>query len=228
MPEKDLAQDKEREAILAEKAISDFASRLSCFKCQRCSLASADRKQVVVYRGNPRAKIVMLGEAPGKWEDVKGLPFVGPAGELTDKIFASVGIDTRRHLYIGNVVKCRPRLPPGSGKENRPPRVSELLACRPYFLREIQLLDPKIVIACGLPAARSAFGLEGNMKDLSGKFLTVDEEPMKGRTLMVIYHPAAVLHVSRDPAKEKEYKQALWNSMKMLRKAADDMQIDLT
>ncbi|MFM7436555.1 MAG: uracil-DNA glycosylase, partial [Vulcanococcus sp.] len=117
---------------------------LACAACHRCGLA-AGRQRVVVSRGNPRARLLVIGEAPGAQEDAQGQPFVGRSGQLLDRLLAAAGIDVATEAYICNVVKCRP---PG----NRKPTAAELAACRPWLEQQIALVDPPLVLLVGATA----------------------------------------------------------------------------
>ncbi|NET52930.1 MAG: uracil-DNA glycosylase, partial [Merismopedia sp. SIO2A8] len=115
-----------------------------CQSCQRCELG-ATRLNAVVGRGNIKAPIVVIGEGPGQNEDETGLPFVGKAGQLLEKILAAVKLDSEKDVYICNIVKCRP---PG----NRVPTTEEIAACKPYLLEQIRLVNPKIILLTGATA----------------------------------------------------------------------------
>jgi len=206
-------EDKLYKNILSSNDIKGFSDRLKNFNCTRCELYSGC-KQKVLYRGNPNADIMLIGEAPGLEEDRLGIPFVGPAGKLTNKIFESIGLDTEKDMYISNVVKCRPTAKPGTGRQNNTPNKEDHRdKCKPYVMREIELVDPKVIIACGLTAAKSVFNFmeKTMMKHVSGKFFnnyTIDE--LKNRELFIIYHPAALL-------RNQELKRTMWKHIKILR-----------
>ena len=121
-----------------------------CQACQRCKLA-ATRRHAAVYRGSPRARLLLIGEGPGEQEDRQGKPFVGPAGQLLDRILASVALDPAADVFITNVVKCRP---PG----NRVPEPDEIAACRPFLLEQLRLVDPALVVFVGGTAFKGCTG----------------------------------------------------------------------
>ncbi len=156
-----------------------------CLVCQRCQLA-AGRTHVVVGRGNPKAKILIIGEGPGEQEDLQGLPFVGKSGQLLDKILASVGLDPERDTYICNAVKCRP-------PNNRVPTPEEIEACRPYLLEQIRLVDPAIILLTGATSVRSLLGEKRGITKIRGEWIQ-----WQGRWCMPIFHPAYLL---RNPAR---------------------------
>ncbi|MEN9229473.1 MAG: uracil-DNA glycosylase [Thermostichus sp. DG02_5_bins_236] len=162
-----------------------------CLACQRCELA-ASRTHVVVQRGNPQAKILIIGEGPGENEDLQGLPFVGKSGQLLDKILASVGLDPERDTYICNVVKCRP-------PNNRVPTAEEMDACRPYLLEQIRLVDPAIILLTGATSVRSILGDKRGITKIRGEWIQ-----WQGRWCMPIFHPAYLLrNQARTPGSPK-------------------------
>src|SRR3990167_574867 len=132
--------------------------------CDLCPLGSQrELNGPVVFRGNPSSHRMIIGEAPGKIEDTEGRPFVGPAGVKLDEILRCAGIDTNRDFYIGNIIKCRPIAPSNSGKENLTPTVEHVNACRPFIVREIELVQPDIIVLQGLSAVRALLGLTARM-----------------------------------------------------------------
>ncbi|XFA73238.1 uracil-DNA glycosylase [Thermosynechococcaceae cyanobacterium Okahandja] len=162
-----------------------------CQVCQRCGLA-ATRTHVVVSRGNPRATLMIIGEGPGQAEDEQGRPFVGKAGQLLDKILASVNLDSEQDAYICNIVKCRP---PG----NRVPEPAEAAACLPYLLEQIRLVDPKIILLAGATAVRGLLQESQGITKIRGQWFE-----WQGRWCMPIFHPAYLLrNSSREPGSPK-------------------------
>lgn len=153
---------------------------LACAACHRCGLA-AGRQRVVVSRGNPRARLLVIGEAPGAQEDAQGQPFVGRSGQLLDRLLAAAGIDVATEAYICNVVKCRP---PG----NRKPTAAELAACRPWLEQQIALVDPPLVLLVGATALQGVLGIRGGITGLRGQW-----RPWGERWLMPILHPSYLL-----------------------------------
>jgi uracil-DNA glycosylase len=154
--------------------------------CQRCKLAPG-RKHIVFGQGNPRAELVFVGEGPGADEDEQGLPFVGRAGQLLNRLLEGVGI-RRQDVYICNVVKCRP---PG----NRTPERDEVEACSPFLFRQIEAIQPRLVCCLGAPAVRTVLGLKDGILKLRGRFYDFGS----ARALATV-HPAYVL---RNPREEK-------------------------
>lgn len=176
-----------------ERAISD---------CTRCPLGHT-RTQFVFGVGNPQARIVFVGEAPGHDEDIKGIPFVGRAGQLLDQMLAAVGLD-RRMVYICNVLKCRP-------PNNRDPEPAEVATCKPYLLTQLSLISPAIIVCLGRHAAATLLGVEAPMKDLRGRVL-----PWQDMQVLVTYHPAYYLRNASQ--------QVMGNQdFRLLRKLYDEM-----
>lgn len=152
--------------------------------CTRCKLAGLGRRQVVVARGDPTAKLIFIGEAPGAEEDKQGLPFVGRSGQLLDRLAKEeIGLD-RDQFYVINTLKCRP-------PANRDPEPDELAACRPYLERQLDLARPQVVVTLGNFASRHFLATTEGITKLRGR-----SYPYPGRpdvTLIPTYHPAAVL-----------------------------------
>ncbi len=157
-------------------------------------------RQAVISRGNPEADIMVIGEAPGRDEDIQGKPFVGRSGQLLDKIFASIGLNEDT-LYITNVVYWRP---PG----NRNPTPEELVKCLPFTQKQIELIDPKIIILVGGVSFNALTGKSGIMKN-RGQWISLSANDREIPTLPV-YHPAFLL---RQPALKKD----AWRDMLSLR-----------
>jgi DNA polymerase len=154
--------------------------------CQRCKLA-AGRRNIVFGQGNPKAELVFVGEGPGADEDEQGLPFVGRAGQLLNRMLQFVGIK-REDVYICNVVKCRP---PG----NRTPEPDEIASCSPFLFRQIEAISPRLVCCLGAPAVKTVLGLKEGILKIRGKFHAF------GRCkALATVHPAYVL---RNPREEK-------------------------
>jgi uracil-DNA glycosylase len=164
--------------------------------CQDCPLG-AGRTRMVFGEGNPKARLMLVGEGPGKEEDRQGRPFVGAAGKLLDKILASVGF-TRPEVYIANVVKCRP-------PANRTPKAEECAACMPKLKEQIRLIKPQIIVILGATALRAFAGPEARITRERGTW-----QDYMGAKVMPTFHPAALL---RDPKKKKP----VWEDMKAIR-----------
>jgi DNA polymerase len=194
--------DQERNAILAAPTNAEFAERLRAYNCRRCELADS-RAHIVVDRGNPQAPLLVISERPGENEDATGLAFVGRAGEMLDKILASIGLDSNRDALIVNVAKCKPAI-------DRSPTSAEAEACLPYLERQIELVRPRVVLLLGAVALKWIDPARGEftMEEEAGHFFTLKRYP--GIQFMVLYHPAFLL---RDPSK----KRIMWEHMKLLR-----------
>ncbi len=154
--------------------------------CHRCGLA-AGRKTIVFGQGNPHAKLVFIGEGPGADEDEQGLPFVGRAGQLLNRMLPLIGVK-REDVYICNIVKCRP---PG----NRTPERDEIETCSPFLFRQIEAIQPRLVCCLGAPAVRTVLGLKEGITKIRGQFFDYGS----AKALATV-HPAYVL---RNPREEK-------------------------
>lgn len=158
---------------------------LACADCRRCGLAEG-RQQVVVARGNPEARLMMIGEAPGAQEDAEGLPFVGRSGRLLDQLLAAAGLDPAADVYICNGVKCRP-------PNNRKPTAGEMAACRPWLEQQIAVVDPPLVVLLGATALEAVLGIRGGITQRRGQWLSSPVEWLRGRRLMPVLHPSYLL-----------------------------------
>ncbi len=180
----------------------------ACRECRRCGLADG-RQTVVVSRGDPAARLMVIGEGPGAQEDASGRPFVGRAGQLLDQMLASVGIDSERDAYIANVVKCRP-------PDNRRPTPEEIAACRPWLLQQIALVDPPVILLAGATALEGVLGVKGGITRLRGQWRAGEGEGLEGRWLLPIFHPSYLL---RNPSREKDSpKWQTWQDLKEVRR----------
>lgn len=159
--------------------------------CTACGLCRT-RKRAVPGVGDPRARWLFVGEAPGAEEDARGEPFVGQAGRLLDNMLAALGLSRREGVYIANVLKCRP---PG----NRAPEPAEAEACRPYLERQVALVQPALIVALGKSAATLLLGSEATIASLRGRV-----HRYRGIPLVVTYHPAYLLRNLTDKAKAWE------------------------
>jgi len=156
-----------------------------CRQCRHCPLAEA-RTQVVIARGNPSARLLLIGEAPGADEDRLGLPFVGRSGQLLDRLLADAGLDPERDLYIVNAIKCRP-------PQNRRPTPAELAACMPWLERQVALVDPALILLVGATALQAVLGVKGGITRLRGQWRPGEGPLLAGRTLMPLLHPSYLL-----------------------------------
>ena len=177
----------------------------ACLSCKKCRLWET-RTNVVIGDGNRNADIMLIGEGPGQQEDLSGVPFVGPAGQLLDKILAAVGLD-RSKVYIANIVKCRP---PG----NRDPHEDEQQACLNYLRYQLMLVRPKIIVCLGRIAAEAIIDKDFKITREHGTWYE-----RKGYWITATYHPSALL---RDETK----KRPAWEDFKAIRAKLDGLEKD--
>lgn len=182
--------------ILAETKDTIEAIRADIGECTRCPLF-AGRTQIVHTTGNFKADLMFVGEAPGADEDAQGFPFVGRAGQLLTKIIEGIGYK-REDVAIGNINRCRP---PG----NRAPTIEEAHTCRPFLLREINVIRPKVIVVLGNTALHNLLDTKVGITKMRGAF-----QDYFGVKVMPTFHPAYLL---RDPNKKRE----VWEDMKMVR-----------
>jgi DNA polymerase len=167
------------------------ALRESVATCQACQLCRT-RKQAVFGVGDTAADWLFIGEGPGAEEDEQGEPFVGQAGKLLDAMLVAIDLRRGENVYIANVVKCRP-------PNNRTPEPEEAVACWPYLQRQIALLQPKLIVALGRPAAQILLGAEIKIAAARGRLFRYGEIPV-----VVTYHPAYLLRTLPEKAKAWE------------------------
>ena len=194
--------------------MDDFSSKLDevkakCLNCQKCALGKT-RTNIVFSAGVPNNKLMLIGEAPGYYEDQKGEPFVGKAGQLLDKIFASVGLSREKDVYICNTIKCRP-------PENRDPLPEEKAACREYLDAQLEILQPRIILLCGRVAVSSMLNTNQGITKLRGKWF---EGPNFSK-MMPIFHPSYLL---RNDSREKgSPKWLMWQDIQEIKKVYDQL-----
>lgn len=194
------AQPADLQALAREAAV-----------CLKCVLGNT-RTHSVFSDGNPNAKIMLIGEGPGQQEDETGIPFVGRAGQLLTQILASVGIDRKQDIYICNVVKCRP-------PQNRKPEPSEMDACFPYLLGQIQTVQPKIILLAGATAVQDILKTKQGITKIRGQWF----DTPYGAKAMPIFHPSYLL---RNPSKQPGSPKALmWQDMKAVKQELDRLGI---
>ncbi|MCB1167688.1 MAG: uracil-DNA glycosylase [Leptospiraceae bacterium] len=175
-------------------------------QCRRCRLCET-RKTVVFGEGNPSARIMFIGEGPGKTEDETGRPFVGRAGELLTRIIEN-GMGLRRSdVYIANVVKCRPTLEQ-KGIRDRPPDPEETAACSPFLIRQIELISPEVIVTLGNPSTRFLLQTALGITKLRGKWAD-----FRGIPLMPTYHPSYVL---RNGGEKSPLRRDVWQDIQMV------------
>lgn len=162
--------------------------------CSKCPLAKT-RNNVVFGNGNPNAEIMLIAEAPGFYEDKSGIVFQGKSGELLDKILAASGFNRDEHIFISNIVKCRP-------PNNREPNSNEKTACIPYLYRQIELIDPKIIILLGATALKGLIDPNARITQIRGQWID-----WQNRLVMPTYHPSALL-------RNQNLKRPVWDDFK--------------
>jgi DNA polymerase len=188
-----------RDARLARLAVigTEVAS------CTKCDL-SATRTNTVYFRGNPEAALCFIGEAPGADEDAQGLPFVGRAGQLLDKMISAMGLVPERDVYVCNIIKCRP-------PDNRKPTPEETATCIPYLHEQLALVRPKVIVALGNTAASALLDTKLGISKLRGQW-----KLYKGTTLvMPTYHPSYLL---RPSPQQVEAKKQAWEDLQAVMK----------
>jgi uracil-DNA glycosylase len=170
--------------------------------CVKCPHLARSRTQTVFGVGNPDAKLMFIGEAPGADEDAQGEPFVGRAGQLLTKIIKAMGF-AREDVYIANILKCRPDVAPGSFG-NRVPTPVEMQTCRPYLVEQIEVIQPQVIVALGAVAVEGLLGMRGTMRELRGRWHSYNQTP-----LMITYHPAYLLRNQSPSEKRKVWEDML-------------------
>ena len=184
-----------------------------CLTCEKCGLCKT-RTNIVFSGGVPNSKLMLIGEAPGYYEDQKGEPFVGKAGQLLDKIFESVGLSREKDVYICNTIKCRP-------PENRDPLPEEKEACREYLDAQIEILKPRIILLCGRVAVNSILGTTQGITKIRGKWFN-GSEIVHGAKLMSIFHPSYLL---RNDTREKGGpKWLMWQDIQEIKRVYDSLE----
>jgi DNA polymerase len=179
------------------------ALALEVSTCTHCAL-SATRTQTVFSRGNPDAALCFVGEAPGADEDEQGLPFVGRAGQLLDRMIAAMGLSPEKDVYVCNILKCRP---PG----NRRPEPDEMATCIPYLHEQLALIEPRVVVALGNTAVGALLDTKMGITKVRGQW-----KLYRGRTLvMPTYHPSYLL---RPSPQQGEAKRQAWEDLQLVMK----------
>ena len=170
--------------------------------CKKCEHLACSRTQTVFGVGNPSADLMFIGEAPGADEDRQGEPFVGRAGQLLTRILKAMNFE-REDVYIANILKCRPDMPPSSFG-NRPPTPTEMQTCRPYLVEQIEIIQPSVLVALGAVAVEGLLGTRATMRELRGRWHTYNSIP-----LMITYHPAYLLRNQAPSEKRKVWEDML-------------------
>lgn len=176
----------------------------ACAACRRCGLCET-RRNVVIGDGARESRILLIGEGPGEQEDLQGSAFVGPAGQLLDRMLACIGLD-RGQVYIANVVKCRP-------PRNRDPLPEEQAACLPYLRAQVRLIRPQVIVCLGRVAAQAVIRPDFRITREHGQWVE-----RKGYWLTATYHPSALL---RDPSKKRD----AYEDLKKLRSKLEELGI---
>ncbi|HEY8160195.1 MAG TPA: uracil-DNA glycosylase [Methylobacter sp.] len=188
------APDAIAENALSEPVDSWEALQAEVAPCTKCALCKT-RTQTVFGSGNKNADWMIIGEGPGQNEDQQGLPFVGKAGQLLTEMLRAIGLD-REEVFIANIVKCRP-------PANRDPQPIEIETCKPYLLRQIALIKPKIIVVLGRIAAQALLNTDQPIGSLRGKSHALNDTPV-----VVVYHPAYLLRSLLD-------KRKAWEDLKL-------------
>jgi uracil-DNA glycosylase family 4 len=186
----------------AEKAARMDAVRARALPCTLCPHLAASRTQVVFGVGSIDAELMFIGEAPGADEDLQGEPFVGKAGQLLTKIIETMGY-RRSDVFIANVLKCRPDMPPGK-TGNRKPTPEEMATCLPYLREQIEIVQPRVMVALGAVALEGLLGKTGSVTEMRGKW-----QDFHGTPLMPTYHPAYLLRNQALTEKRKVWEDML-------------------
>ncbi len=162
--------------------------------CKNCPLHQT-RNNAVFGNGNPKADIMLIAEAPGFYEDKSGIVFQGKSGELLDKIFAACGFNREEHMFISNIVKCRP-------PNNREPNDTEKTACLPYLYSQIEIIDPQIIILLGATALKGLIDPNARITQVRGQWID-----WENRQVIPTYHPSALL-------RNQNLKRLVWTDFK--------------
>ena len=189
----EINSDDKRSIVMQSELNSYLDSIKDCLKCP----LGKSRKNIVLGSGNPNASIVFVGEAPGKEEDLQGLPFVGRSGKLLDKMLKAINL-SRNDVYILNVLKCRP-------PNNRDPLPSEIEECEPYLKKQLELIKPKLIVSLGRISAMTILRTKESLANMRNKIFNYE-----GIDFLVTYHPAALL---RNP----NFKKYAWEDFQLIR-----------
>lgn len=202
-------QMKEKTDLPDEQVLEDGLENLEALSettsnCRACSLCES-RTQVVFGNGNLNADIMFVGEAPGAEEDRQGLPFVGASGQLLTRMIEAIGLQ-REDVYIANVIKCRP-------PNNRDPLPEEIDQCEPYLIRQIEMINPRVICTLGRFAVQTLLKTTDSMGRLRGKVFDY-----QGVKLVPTYHPAALL-------RNAQWKRPTWEDLKLVRTLYDGTEL---
>ncbi len=192
----DLAPLPQERIAVSGRAAALLAIREEIGDCTRCPLAYAGRRNIVFGDGDPAARLMFVGEGPGADEDASGVPFVGKAGQLLNNMIGAMGLK-REEVYIANIVKCRP-------PANRVPEPVEANTCTQFLVKQIDVVQPEVIVALGATAAMYLLGVKQSLASLRGSW-----HSCRGAKLVVTYHPAFLL---RDPRQKGE----AWKDLQMV------------
>jgi uracil-DNA glycosylase family 4 len=192
----DLAPLPSNRVPVSERGAALLAIQEEIGDCTRCPLAYAGRHKIVFGDGDPGARLMFVGEGPGADEDEQGLPFVGKAGQLLNNMIGAMGLK-REEVYIANIVKCRP-------PANRVPEPVEANTCTQFLVKQIDVVQPDVIVALGATAAMYLLGVKQSLASLRGKW-----HSSRGAKVVVTYHPAFLL---RDPRQKGE----AWKDLQMV------------
>ena len=184
--------------------------------CTKCPNLASSRTQTVFGVGNADADLMFVGEAPGADEDAQGEPFVGRAGQLLTKIIKAMGF-AREEVYIANILKCRPDVPPGS-YGNRAPTPREMQTCRPFLMEQIDIIKPNVIVALGAVAVEGLLGSRAPMRELRGRW-----DSFNGTPLMITYHPAYLLR-NQSPREKRKVWEDMMQVLERLEKPISEKQ----
>lgn len=200
-----------KESTLPETTFKSLEeAREAAMGCQKCVLCK-HRTKVVFERGNPLAKVMLIGEGPGQQEDEKGLPFVGKAGQLLDKILEAGNISREKDIYICNIVKCRP-------PENRVPAPDEMEACWDYLAAQIKYINPKIILLSGTTAVKGVLKAKEGITKIRGRWY----DDVYGAKAMPIFHPSYLLRNQSNA--EGSPKWLMWQDIKEIKAQIDQLE----
>ena len=202
---------KGKEAVIKPQRKNASAENVTCElekiaeqvrQCKKCELGSL-RTNAVPGQGNPNTRIVFVGEGPGADEDAQGIPFIGRSGQLLEKIIKAMGFQ-RSEVWIGNIIKCRP-------PNNRDPKPDEIINCLPYLQKQIELINPEIIVTLGAPAAKTLLNTNQPIGRLRGEFHEYYTSTGTAIKLMPTYHPAYLLRNYSDDNRKR-----VWDDMKQV------------
>jgi len=211
-----VSHPRQLQGTTSHKAQSLASVRERVSGCTKCAHLASSRTQTVFGVGNPDAEIMFIGEAPGADEDQQGEPFVGRAGQLLTKIIKAMGF-ARADVYIANILKCRPDMP-SSSFGNRAPTPAEMQTCRPYLVEQIDIIQPKVLVALGAIAVEGLLGARGTMRELRGRWHSYNGTP-----LMITYHPAYLLR-NQSPSEKRKVWEDMLQVLERLEKPISEKQ----